>query len=276
VLSKQIMPTTIFFPCALLVMNSCGFASHDSVANNHAPAISPCFLSQRAAVNKVYFESPTITPSLNHKSCTSFSYDARTLQDSAASTSILNRPQASLLKPGLLDEHHNWVDAVPKKKNIYDNKFEFNDKRPPRDAKLISFYAVMRERCSPKNPDVQEKIEPGDIYAAKYYPGRSVYADQGYILNLEARIDLPELAKRQSGLLQLIAFVDTRAITMNQYNLADGLNHTTINTAGAGVNWTYVDNFEVKVYFANKLDDEVLAIAPALSHLFWIQAVKYY
>lgn len=273
------MPTTILLPCALLVINPCALAWHSLGTNHHSTAVSPYFLSQRTAVNKINLEETAIPTFLNHKFCTSLNYDAGTLRDSVASNSVL---KSSLAKPDLLNEHHanfdrgNSFNPALKQKNMYDYKFEFNDKRPPRDVETVSFYAVMKGQCSPKNPDIQEKIEPGDIYAAKYYPGRNIYAGQGYIFNLEARIKLPWPAERLFGLLQLIAFVDTRAIAMNQYILADGLNHTTINTAGAGVNWTYADDFELKVYFANKLDNEVLAIPPSTSHLFWIQAVKYY
>jgi hypothetical protein len=63
---------------------------------------------------------------------------------------------------------------------------------------------------------------------------------------------------------------------MDQNTWASELKQTTINGAGLGINWIYKDNFALQVYFANQLEDHVLAIPPVLTNLFWTQAVKYF
>ena len=172
----------------------------------------------------------------------------------------------------LADDHYANLDGSKLNKN----KPKFSTQSQKRGSGAVTFYAMLKGQASPENLDAPGKIDQCEIYASAYYPEKKMYADQGYILNLEARIDLPEFVEQLPGLVQLIVFVDTNAIAMNQYALVDGLNRTTISGAGIGINWRHADNFELKAYFANKLDNEVFAITPNLANLYWIQAVKYF
>jgi hemolysin activation/secretion protein len=170
----------------------------------------------------------------------------------------------------------NMFNAVQKQKIIFGNTQSYKTKRLPRKTDAITFFALLKGQNSAQQLDITDKIKPNDIYASKYYPERKLYDDQGYILNLEARVKLLDFSTRKSNLMQLVFFVDTSAIAMNQYIFTDGLNHTTLSGAGVGINWSYEDNYDVKIYFSNKLDKQVLGITPDFSQLFWFQAVKYY
>jgi hypothetical protein len=208
-----------------------------------------------------------------------FTYDAETLRDKVATDSILTNHRTP---PFVLYLLNNFDYSTPrytllKQNNFYDDQSGFNALHLPRSFEFISFYALLKEQSPTNNLEMDGlvKIEPSDIYASKYYPSRSNYTDHGHILNLGARIELPVLENWHEP-LQLIVFVDSSPITMDQYSWATELNHTTINGAGFGISWTHIDNFSLQVYFANELDNQVLAIPPTLSHLFWVQAVKHF
>jgi hypothetical protein len=128
------------------------------------------------------------------------------------------------------------------------------------------------------NLDAEEtkKLDQRDIYATKYYPQRIKYTVEGRILHLEARIKLPVLVEHRHELLQMILFVDSRPISIDQNTWASELKQTTINGAGIGITWNYDDNFAFQAYIASELDGQVLAISPSLSNLYWIQAVKFF
>jgi hypothetical protein len=49
-----------------------------------------------------------------------------------------------------------------------------------------------------------------------------------------------------------------------------------LSGAGIGVNWSEVNNFMVRAYYAFKVGSEVATSAPDKDGRFWIQAVKYF
>ena len=114
------------------------------------------------------------------------------------------------------------------------------------------------------------------MYAVRAYPEGEAYADQGYVLNLEARMQLPKFSDAMPGQLQLIGFIDTGRAIVNKNPWAAGLNRRTLSGAGVGVNWSDTNNFMVRAYYAVKVGDEVALSAPDKSGRFWIQAVKYF
>ena len=241
------------------------------------------FCPQEIEGKKSYFgDTPSFSLS-NYRLYATFSYDADALRDQVAPASIFTLRRNLPSVPGLLNEHLANIDAstpniaMKNKENIHDNQSELHTQLLPGNLKSISFYALVKEQSPTNNFEVGdlEKTEPGNIYASKYYPSRSNYTDHGHILNLEARIELPVLENWHEH-LQLIVFVDTSPITMDQYSWASELNRTTINGAGFGISRSYADNFALQVYFANELESQVIAIPPTLSHLFWIHAVKYF
>jgi hemolysin activation/secretion protein len=119
-------------------------------------------------------------------------------------------------------------------------------------------------------------MELGGMYAVRAYPEGEAYADQGYVLNLEARWLLPSYSEQASGQLQLIGFVDAGSVTINRNPWTAGPNRRTLSGAGVGLNWTSANKLVVKAYYARKLDSEIAQSAPDKSGRFWIQAVKYF
>jgi hemolysin activation/secretion protein len=140
----------------------------------------------------------------------------------------------------------------------------------------VSLWASLSGQLASKNLDVSEKMELGGMYAVRAYPQGEAYADQGYVLTLEARLQLAKFSEQMPGQLQLIGFIDTGSVDINRSPWAAGVNRRTLSGAGIGLNWSEANNFMVRAYYAFKVGDEVARSAPDASGRFWIQAVKYF
>jgi hypothetical protein len=210
-----------------------------------------------------------------------FTYDAANFPDNSASTSIFTHPQNDLFVPSLFNEHFVKFE-VGKLNGMVEKNEQIHNKHSGINAlnmeKRITFFALVKEQSPTNSLDekVAKKLEQSDIYASKYYPQRIKNTVQGSILHLEARIKLPVLVEHQHELLQMILFVDSSPITIDQNTWASELKQTTINGAGIGINWNYIDNFAFQAYFASEQEGQVLGVYPAISNLYWIQAVKFY
>jgi hemolysin activation/secretion protein len=167
-------------------------------------------------------------------------------------------------------------DAATARSNGHFNKIGFSAMRLQNVTDSISFSALINGQFASKNLDVSEKMELGGMYAVRAYPEGEAFSDQGKVVNLEVRKELPKYFERLSGQLQLIGFVDTGSVTVNKNMWSSGQNNRTLSGAGAGINWSGADDFVVKAYYAFKLGGEVTASEPDSSGRFWIQAMKYF
>jgi hemolysin activation/secretion protein len=55
----------------------------------------------------------------------------------------------------------------------------------------VSLYAGINGQVASKTPEVSEKMELCSMHGVRAYPVGEAYADQGYVLTLEARMRLP-------------------------------------------------------------------------------------
>ena len=155
------------------------------------------------------------------------------------------------------------------------NKLGFSAMRLQSVTDSVSLYAGINGQVASKNLDVSEKMELGGMYGVRAYPAGEAYADQGYVLTLEARLRLPTPIQFP-GQMQLIGFVDTGSVTTHKNPWDAGDNRRTLSGAGVGLNWSDTNNFLVRAFYAHKLGNEVAQSAPDKSGRFWIQAVKYF
>jgi hemolysin activation/secretion protein len=162
--------------------------------------------------------------------------------------------------------------------NGHFNKLGFGLSRLQRVTDSVSLSAAVNGQYAWNNLDVSEKMELGGMYAVRAYPEGEAYADQGYVVNLEARMQLPKFSDAMPGQLQLIGFIDTGRVIVNKnpWPGAAGVNRRTLSGAGVGLNWSDTNNFMVRAYYAFKVGDEVATSSPDKSGRFWIQAVKYF
>jgi len=116
----------------------------------------------------------------------------------------------------------------------------------------------------------------GGPYAVRAYPVGEAYADEGYVVNLEARLRLPKFSERLPGQFHLIGFVDTGRVKINESPWTSGENHRTLSAAGLGVTWVDYNNFSLSAYWAHKLGNAAATSAPDKNGRLWLQAVKYF
>ncbi|CAN5483437.1 ShlB/FhaC/HecB family hemolysin secretion/activation protein [soil metagenome] len=230
-------------------------------------------------------------------------FDAKTFEDRVDATSTVVDKKAQALMASLRGDHRDHLggggltsysltatagnldiqtpamrafDAATAQSNGHYSKLGFSAMRLQSVTDTVSLYAGINGQLASKNLDVSEKMELGGINGVRAYPEGEAYADQGYLLTLEARLLLPKFSERFPGQLQLVGFVDTGSVTINKNPWAAGDNHRTLSGAGVGLNWSAYNNFVVRASYARKLGGGTATSAPDKSGRFWIQAVKYF
>lgn len=262
----------------------------------------PLHANGTAKIASIYGRYPLIR-SRDNNLYAGLAYDDKTFQDKVDSTSTVTDKKARVLMPSLYGNSRDnfgggglnvysltWytgeidiqtpaartLDAATAQTNGHYDKLGFSAMRLQRVTETISVSAAISGQFASKNLDTSEKMELGGMYGVRAYPEGEAYADEGYLLNLEVRKQLPKLFERQLGQIQLIGFVDTGTVTAHKNPWAPGQNRRTLSGAGVGINWSDTNNFMVRAYYAFKLGNEVPTSAPDESGRFWIQVVKYF
>ena len=168
------------------------------------------------------------------------------------------------------------VDAATARSNGGFGKLGFTAARLQSVTDKVSVYASVYGQLASKNLDISEKMALGGAYGVRAYPTGESYADEGYVVNLEARLLLPKFSQSLPGQMYLIGFVDTGTVTINKNPWLPGDNRRTLSAAGPGITWTDYNNFVVKAYYAFKLGNDVATSAPDRGGRFWVQAVKFF
>jgi hemolysin activation/secretion protein len=168
------------------------------------------------------------------------------------------------------------LDAATARTNGSYSKLAFSLSRLQRVTDSVSLSAALNGQGASKNLDPSEKMELGGMYAVRAYPEGEAFADEGYVLNLEARYLLPKFAPRMPGQVELIGFVDTGSVTINRNPWDASPNHRTLSGAGVGFNWSETNNFMLRAYYAFKVGNEMATSAPDKNGRFWIQGVKFF
>jgi hemolysin activation/secretion protein len=168
------------------------------------------------------------------------------------------------------------ADAATARSNGGFGKLMFQADRLQNVVGPLSLYADIRGQIATKNLDVSEKMELGGAYGVRAYPEGEAYADEGYMLTLEARLLLPPVLEALPGQMQLIGFVDTGSATLNKNPWFIGPNSRTLSAAGVGFTWNDNNNFLFSAYWAHKLGSAVATAAPDASDRVWLQVAKFF
>ena len=228
-------------------------------------------------------------------------FDAKTFQDKTGVPSTVTDKQANVGIIGLSGNHHDtfggggWdsfslsaafgdldiqtpaarmVDLATARTNGGYGKLAFEADRLQNVSGPLSLYAEIRGQIASKNLDVSEKMELGGAYAVRAYPEGESYADEGYVLTLEARLLLPKLFESLPGQMQLVGFFDTGTATLNKNPWFVGQNTRTLSGAGVGLTWADNNDFLVSAFYAHKLGSEVATAAPDSPGRVWLQVTK--
>ncbi|MDB5749580.1 MAG: peptide transporter, partial [Ramlibacter sp.] len=167
------------------------------------------------------------------------------------------------------------VDRLTARTDGHYDKLSFSAMRLQRVGGPFSVYAGLSGQLASKNLDVSEKMSLGGMNGVRAYPEGEAYADEGALLTVEGRMDLPPPPAAIPGRLQLIAFADGGSVTTSKKPWTPGDNRRTLGAAGLGVNWAEPGNFLVRAFVARKLGSEPATSAPDSSTRFWVQLVKY-
>lgn len=257
--------------------------------------------SGTAQIASVYGSVPLIRSRSSNLSAV-INFDAKTFRDTVDSTSTRTDKKARAAMASLTGDHRDgfgggglstyaltWTsgqidinspaalatDAASVHSNGHYDKWGFNAMRLQSVTDTVSLYAAVNAQLATKNLDVSEKMALGGANGVRAYPEGEAYADQGYVLNLEARALLPRWSERQSGQMRLTGFVDTGTATLNKKPWSAGQNRRTLSGAGIGLNWAD-NNFSVKAYYARKLGNAPAMAAPDETGRFWLQAANYF
>ena len=256
-----------------------------------------------ASIASIYGRYPVIR-SRNDNLYLQLAFDARAFDDRQDAVASQTRRNSRVLMTSVLGDHRDtfggggedtWFltwssgrldirtpaalaqDAATARTNGHYDKLAFGATRLQRlGAGPFSLYGGINGQVASRNLDVSEKMELGGMGGVRAYPEGEAYGDEGYLLTLEARMDLPPLPAAIPGHMQLAAFVDTGHVTINRDPWAAGDNHRTLSGAGFGLNWGESGNFLVRAYYAHKLGAASATSAPDRSGRFWVQLVKYF
>jgi hemolysin activation/secretion protein len=263
---------------------------------------TPLDADGKATIASVYGSYPLIR-SRNTNLYVQLNADAKRFSDELGVTSSVTDKHAHVLIASLVGDHRDrlggggltsaalaWssgkidlqtaslraFDTISADSNGHYNKLSLNATRQQSLTDTVSLYAAINGQLASKNLDVSEKMELGGMYGVRAYPEGEAYADQGYVINLEARVDLQRLANVVPRQLQLIGFVDHGSVTTNKNPWTAGSNHRTLSGAGVGLVWGGNSNVVVRTYYAHRLGNEKALSAPDSAGRFWVQAVKYF
>jgi hemolysin activation/secretion protein len=263
---------------------------------------APLDANGTAKVASVYGGYPLIR-SRNTNLTALMGFDSKRFEDRVGSTSSVADKTARVLIASLYGNHRDklgggglnsyglaWstgqidlqtpslraFDAVSARSNGHYNKLGFNAARLQSVTEAVSLYGAVSGQMASKNLDVSEKMELGGMYGVRAYPEGEAYADQGYVLNLEARMDLQRFSETMPGQMQLIGFVDHGRVSTNKDAWTAGSNHRALSGAGVGLVWSDRNDFIVRAYYAHKLGNAKALSAPDSAGRFWLQAVKYF
>jgi hemolysin activation/secretion protein len=155
-------------------------------------------------------------------------------------------------------------------------KLWFNASRLQRVTDDVSLYAGFTGQLASKNLDPSEKFVLGGMDGVRAYPQGEGFGDEGYLLQLEARLRLARLSASAGGIVQLVGFVDTGHVSIDRNPWYAGDNARDLSAAGVGLTWTDPGRFALRTYYAVKLGSEEAQSAPDRAGRFWIQAIKYF
>ena len=258
--------------------------------------------SGNAKIASVYGRYPLLR-SRNNNLYTDLLYEKKVLQDKIGLTNTETDKKINALTAALRGDYaDNWagggfnsysvaatvgdlniqtptaraIDALTARSDGHYNKLMINGSRLQRVTDSFSLYAGVSGQLASKNLDNSEKMQLGGIQAVRAYPEGEAYADEGYVMTLEARQNLPKFTDNMLGQLQLVGFVDTGHVKIDQTPWTTGDNSRTLSGAGVGLNWMDYNNFVMKLAYAHKLGSEKATSAPDSNGQFWVQLVKYF
>jgi len=139
------------------------------------------------------------------------------------------------------------------------SKVNYSLGRLQRITRLLSVFGFARGQLSGNNLDSSQKIILGGPNGIRAYPVGEAAGDEGLMMTLEPRIDLP--FSPSWAFIQLIGFVDAGYVTLHKNpwtgsvtNASDNNNYW-LSGAGAGINVGKAGLYSIRASYARKIND---------------------
>jgi hemolysin activation/secretion protein len=157
------------------------------------------------------------------------------------------------------DTSGNYIQVpAPKTSGNY-ARFNLSGSRLQRLTDRLTLSASYYGQLASKNLDSSEKFTLGGPYGVRAYPVGEASGDEGNLINVELRDDLPWGA--QWGNLQVIGFLDTGSITLYKDPWPGAVTNAThkneywLSGTGLGVSVNKPGLYSVRLNYAYKLGD---------------------
>jgi hemolysin activation/secretion protein len=136
----------------------------------------------------------------------------------------------------------------------------------PADA----IYLAVSGQWAPDNLDSSQKMSVGGPYSVRAYDSGAVSGDAGLLGTIEARHDIGS----DYGRWQLVAFIDSATLRVNESPWSAGRNHARLSGAGAGVNWAGPGLWEFKATIAATVGGKPELAGSSASMRAWLEVRK--
>ncbi len=172
-----------------------------------------------------------------------------------------------------LDSTTQAIDAITARTEGHFGKLAMSWLRLQRLTDANSLYISAYAQIASRNLDSSQKFSLGGANGVRAYPQNEAPGDEGYLLTIEAR---HAMTLSWPGLWQLVAFVDTGHVTLNENPWSAAANHRTLSGAGFGLNVAQGRGWAAKASIAWRLTSAGPSSDVDRSPRAWLQAVKYF
>lgn len=170
-----------------------------------------------------------------------------------------------------LDSETAALDSATARSADRFGKFSLSWLRQQRVTDAASLYFSATGQFASKNLDSSEKISLGGANGVRAYPQGEAAGDEGYLLTLETRYQLP---LDLPGQWQLTAFVDHGQVSINKNTWAASSNTRRLRGVGVGLNVMQLDGWRIKASLAWTGGTEMPPSDEGRSSRGWIQVIK--
>jgi hemolysin activation/secretion protein len=136
-----------------------------------------------------------------------------------------------------------------------------------------SLYLAISGQWTKHNLDASQKMIAGGPFTVRGYDVGAVAADSGYLGTVELRHDLVFTWASQVQ-YQLVAFVDSAQVTLNETVWVAGANSATLSGAGLGINLAGSNQWRARFYVATRLGSTPALLASDASTRAWGEISK--
>lgn len=174
---------------------------------------------------------------------------------------------------GFDDEAAHLLDAATTRTQGRFSKWTASLSRLQKLSPMSSLYLAFFGQWTDRNLDASQKMIAGGPFTVRGYDMGTISGDSGYLGTVELRHDLVFAWAGQSR-YQVVAFVDSSRVTLNETVWAAGTNNAMLSGAGMGLNWVRSNQWRASFYVATRVGSTSVLIASGASTRAWGEISK--